>query len=486
MMNIKHILIASALMVTWGSYGQSNLTMYNFNALPQTLHTNPAYPQQATFWIGLPVASRIDVQYQNTGFKLADLLADREGEIGDLTGDNVYDINDNIDDIIANLDDKSQFAFSSSFDLINIGFKTKKGFVTIGANQQVDYLMDYPADLMRLLWNGNQQFVGNEFTMREFDFETIARTNFYLGYQRRFLNDKLILGTRLKYILGQANAYVERFNLTNAQPNNATWDISSDVLIRTGGLGTLTDARAEVTDFAFSSNTGFAVDLGAYYQVNDKLNVSASFLDWGSITWEEGTRDYMSEGQYTFNGLNVDFSDDDADPVQETLDSLESALNISDEGGNSYKRNLIQQFYASANYELTEKHAFGLMYHARFWDGTMLHDVGVNYVSRLSRMFQYTASYSIVNGTKNNLGGGIQLKLGPLQIYVVSDNILGALTYDQLESTNLSAGINLTFIESRKKIKARKEAEKKKAEEIKKNNQQEQQEKKQEEEAEKK
>lgn len=486
MITTRNFLIAGACLLSAFAFGQSHLTLYNFNALPQTLHTNPAYPQQATFWIGLPVASHIDVQYQNNGFKLADLLANREDEVGDLTGDNTYDVNDNIQDIINNLDETSQFGFSSKFDLINIGFATKKGFITIGANQQIDYLMDYPVDLMRLLWNGNQQFVGNEFTLREFDFETIARTNFYLGYQRRLLNDKLTVGGRLKFILGQANAYVERFNITNAQPNNNTWDISTDVLIRTGGFGTLSDSRAQVTDFAFSNNTGFAVDLGAYYNLTEKLNISASFLDLGSITWQDGTRDYISKGQYTFNGLNVDFSDDDADPAQQTLDSLESALNITDEGGNSYKRNLIQQFYASANYELTEKHALGLIYHARFWNGDMLHDVGVNYVSRLSRMFQYTASYSIINGTQNNIGGGLQLKLGPLQIYVVSDNIIGALTYDQLENTNLSAGVNLTFFESRKKIKARREAEKKKAKEIRKNQDQEKQEKKQEEEAERK
>jgi len=435
--------------------GQSFLSYYNFNALPQSLASNPAYPQQAVFYISLP---SVNTQYINNGFKLSDLVSDRETELGDLNEDGVYDVNDNMTSIINTLDGTHQININNSIDLFGFGFKAKKGFFHAGITQQTDYLMDYPVDLLRFLWGGNQQFLGDEFSLATFDFEAVTRTNFYAGYQRWLLNDRLMLGMRFKYIIGQANAYVERSDISIEQPDEFTMNIKTDVLVRTGGLQTLFDGD-DITDFTFSDNTGSAVDLGFYYKLTDKINVSASLVDLGSITWQDGNTEYVSNGEYTYDGFDLDFGEDQDDPFGQTLDSLEAALNITDRPGEQYKRKLIRQFYAAVNYELTEKHAFGLLYHNRSWSGETFHDVGVNYVGRLSRLFQLTASYSIVNGVANNVGAGIQLKLGPAQIYVLSDNILGVTDYGNLQNMTVSAGVNLTIFESRRKIRERKKRE---------------------------
>src|SRR5690606_17576096 len=178
---------------------QSDLTLYNFDGIAQSLHVNPALPQQTRVWVGIPALSSIQVYYHNDGFRPIDLLE---------TG---TDVNDNIDNIILGLDNKSQFAINQSLDLLGVGFRVKGGFLSLGAQQVTDYRMDYPVDLLKLVWFGNAGTNYRSSNLSEFDFETVTRTNYYIGYQKS-INDKLSLGGRFKYIVGQGHAYVERMN----------------------------------------------------------------------------------------------------------------------------------------------------------------------------------------------------------------------------------------------------------------------------------
>ena len=72
-------------------------------------------------------------------------------------------------------------------------------------------------------------------------------------------------------------------------------------------------------------------------------------------------------------------------------------------------------------------------------------------MGRVSRAFQYTVSYSIINNTFNNIGAGLSARLGPVQLYLVSDNVFHMVFPANLQTTNLRVGINLAFYD--KKVK---------------------------------
>lgn len=420
---------------------QSDLTLYNFNAIPQSLHTNPAYPQQTKVWIGLPAISGLHAHFHNNGFMLSDLLA--EGT----------DINENKNRIIDNLDDKSHIAFNQSIDLLGIGFRTGKGFFSMGATQSTDFKMDYPVDLLKLINYGNAEYSDKSLNVNSFDFEVMTRTNFYLGYQHTLLNDRLNIGGRFKYIIGQTHTYVERMNAEiYTHGNGEQLDVSTDILIRTAGVsGFVDDVDLNISEALLPSNSGFAVDLGGYYKLNDNWSVSASVLDLGLINWSMNTRDYVSKGSYSYDGIDADLSGDDIDQSAENVqDSLKEAFDFKEVDGEAYSQWLSTRIFAGVNYALTDKHTFGALYHARLWGGQMYHDMSVNYQGRLSRTFQFTASYSVINGTYNNVGAGFDLKLGAIQLYVLSDNILGAVQYANLQTSNVRVGINLTFYGKKK------------------------------------
>ena len=54
-------------------------------------------------------------------------------------------------------------------------------------------------------------------------------------------------------------------------------------------------------------------------------------------------------------------------------------------------------------------------------------------------------SYSIMNGSYNNIGFGLVLGGAPFQIYIISDNASAALWGHQTTSVNFRFGLNVAF-----------------------------------------
>ncbi|MDR9373947.1 MAG: DUF5723 family protein [Schleiferiaceae bacterium] len=430
MSSFKAMALSGLLFLSLGLTGQSNMMLYNFDAVPQSLHTNPAMPQQTKVWVGLPVVSGVSLFYHNSGFSAADIFA--EGT----------DINANLAEVTSQLGDNDHLALRQSADLLGVGFKAGKGYVSFGARQVFDFRMDLHKPFFNLLFGPEGNLTN--FNMAGFSQETMIRHQAYLGYQYK-LSPKLTIGARAKYIFGVGHSYVERSKLSVRQESPfQPAIIETDILVKTSGN---TDPNLDnITEELLTENNGLAVDLGFNYELNDDWQVSASFLDWGSVEWTQNNRQYESKGQYEFNGVDIDFSEDDfQDNYEAALDSLEQELNINDTAGVAYDRQLARQIHAGVNWNINKKHSLGALYHARLWEGQTYHDLGLMYRAKLARWFQLTAGYSIINGTYNNVGLGFDLRLGPLQLYVLTDNLLGALQYQEAYTTSVNVGLNLAF-----------------------------------------
>lgn len=411
--------------------GQSDMLLYNFNSLGQSIYTNPAMPQDNRLWIALPAVSGVSLHYHNSGFTPAEVFKENS------------DINANLAEVSNQLDEDDQLALHQSIDLLGLGFRAWDGYVSLGARQIADFRMDLSPQLFKTAFGSNNSL--SNFNLDEFSQELNLRTETYLGYQRAFLDDQLTLGVRGKYLFGQGHTYIERMNASIRQEGNQDpLQIETDILIRASGN---TDADyGDFQDAIFSDNQGFAVDLGAHWRPNSKWQFGASLLDWGSINWQENTRSWESKGEYSFDGIEVDFSDENfQDQYQASLDSLEEELNFQEDSGATYSRSLPTRLFLSGQWNLTEKHSFGLLYHARFWEGQAYHDFGLNYSGDLTNWFRVSAGYSIINGTYGNLGLGMEFHLGPVQLYLMSDNAMAAFNYGDVRTANVRVGINVAL-----------------------------------------
>lgn len=445
MISFKTKFLSLFLLSGFISLAQSDLTLYNFNSLPQTLHVNPAMPQQTKVWVGLPGISGVHTHFQNTGFTLAELIP---------TGSN---INDQIRDIADQLDGESYLSLNQDINLLGIGFKAGRGFFTLGATQTINLRVGYPVDVLRFIsYKEGDPITGLSFN--EFDYESMVRTNFYLGYQHKFMKNRLTVGARGKYIFGQQHSEVQRMSASLDASSPFETKLRTDVVVRSSGLADLLDPDLDPSldpaGLALTDNNGVAFDFGAHFLVNRKLSVSFSVLDLGSIEWKDGNETYVSNGEFTYNGIELDLADQDFDGVIDALtDSIVDIFGFDTiSNADPYTVRLPTRIFAGATYRLHPKHGVGILYHGKLGlDDNFQSDYSVNYQGRWFRGMQFIASYSVINGVANNVGAGVDFKFGPMQLYIISDNILGAIYYEDLKTTNLRLGLNIVFYGKKEK-----------------------------------
>ena len=172
----------------------------------------------------------------------------------------------------------------------------------------------------------------------------------------------------------------------------------------------------------------------------------------GFIQWNDDVKNYVNDGStFEFKGIdiddfilknNVDSSNNSS--LERVLDSLEEAFNL-EEKNEAYRSNLIAQIYIGGTYQLSEKSKAGALIQNEYFKGKLNPSLTLSYNHKFNKWFHASASYTVINNSYNNVGGGIVLHPGPVQLYIVADNILGAFQPQNARHMQVRAGINLVF-----------------------------------------
>ena len=452
---MKKLLLFAFVLGYIGLSAQTYLGFYNFDHVNQNLLINPASPHNYRFVIGVPGLSGVGAHVNNSAFELGDFA-----EKGS-------DANQKLEDAISGLNGKERINLYEKLDGIFVGFGTKKGYWTIGASQSTTFNMTFPSELVQFLYFGNigSGYAGNTLSMDNFNTDLTVRNEYHIGYQH-YVDSNLIIGGRYKYISGIGNFSVDRFKF-DIYSDIDEITVSTDILFQASsevGLPSLdedSDFEPEVnpTSMLMSRNSGMGFDLGVYYRINDRFDVSASVLDLGWTTWRKNLKGYQSKGTYTFEGLQIDAGDStDFETILENmLDSLTSELEFKEVALSEYTTTLPTKIMASGQFHLTPKHCFGLVYQGSLWNNTMYHNYGIQYIGRYGKWFNWILGYSVIDGAQKNLTLGLSLRLGPVQIYALTENGFGVIEPNSIRNTSVFAGLNLSFYD--KPFKKKKEQE---------------------------
>lgn len=451
-------------------FSQQNLTMYNMSSLQQTqAHVNPAITP--TSKINIAIASLLPpfpfpsmyVNFSNSGFKLSDLI----------THDSQNKTYFDFDNMLGKLKKNNYITSSVQIDLLTFGFKHKKNYFSFNFSEKIENRFRYPKDFLNVLINGNgaSGILGEE---QKFNFgiDAMHYTDISIGYNREIIEKKLTIGAKIKYLMGHENIYTKKSDVSlTTGTQNYDLTTKTDIAIYTSGLDTnsrLNGDNFSTSKYIFNTkNSGFGIDLGANYIINEKWSASASVLDLGFINWKEANINYVSKNPnntVTFTGVNLkDFINDSSnveDAFQHTMDSIYDQIEL-EKNNNTYRTWLNSKFYLSANYHINEKNSAGLLIYGQFYDKKVHPAVSLSYNTAIGRWLNASISYSILNRSYNNVGFGLVLNPGWFQWYIISDNILGIMVLDKYNSTtvpaytkniNLRCGFNLTI---GKKIKDR-------------------------------
>ncbi len=430
---MKHFTkIVFLLFILWinGARAQRDLTIHFLNKINQSNYSNPSFIPENNFSIGLPVLSAISLDLSNSGFKVKDLYTKQPD------GTLLVNMNNLIDNVLQ----KSNY-LSTEFttDLLAVKFKVKGLYLGLNVTERISLRFAYPKDLIELAWRGNGGFMDRKEAV---NIGLNLDANHYreYGISGALKIKKFTVGARLKLLTGFANVTTEKSDITLlTNPDDYGHTVHSDFLINTSLPNSNFNPMTYATNF---NNKGLGIDLGGTFQMNEKISFAASVVDFGFINWKSDVKNYKSNANYNFDGVSFDqLSDSTARKA--IVDTLKNRFAVK-QTSNSYTTMLTPKIYLSGSFKLTKNDKFGMLFYSEYYH--KLHPaLTLAYNRDFGRWFTGGLTYSMFNSDFFNIGVGTGFKLGPVQIYIVQDNILGIFLPQSTNNYNFRFGINLVF-----------------------------------------
>ena len=429
-------LIIGLLAISTFAFGQRNFNLYGLDHLTQSQMLNPAFVPDARFTLGLGT-SQFNFNYKGIASAYEIFGADRNST-------------EHIDLIIGNLGpNNNQIALATSITPFNLGFKLKRSFFSLGVSTNVDVSTNLPHELLKMIWEGNAAYAGETVDISSLNVYMNAYSNVYAGLTFP-VGDKLQIGTRLNYLIGHANLSTTQSSGSLYTSPEGT-SIRADVDVRFNSSNVPLDSASQENikpeDLIYGGNTGFGIDLGFVYEMNDHWSFSGSVINLGSINWNDNALQYESKGVYDFDGFDPQ---DDSVQITQIVDTLKEIFSPVKTTGESYSVGLSPEIFAGAKYTLNNGHEIGARLYTRFLPENTLYAFSANYKFTLGRWFYLNPSYSSINGDLANFGLGFGLRFLGLDFHLIADNLDSIYWYDA-RGISIQTGFQFTFKKKKKK-----------------------------------
>ncbi len=414
---------------------QFNLGLHQFTGVPQSYFTNPAIMPQAKFFLGLPGVNSIYVNYYNPTFVLDDIIKEvRDSSMLDFT--KVYEERAG-----------KTFGFNNEIqvDLFHLGLRLgRKNYMSLGAYTNVQTRVQLPVDLLRLVQNGSLDpyFRENPVSLNDIDLNVLSYSAFHLGFTRE-ITSKLTLGARVKYLNGIAGGRTEYAEgAINWQTDSLV--VTNNFRYNTSNVNSLAESPEPTVAFN-SGNTGFGFDFGISYKVTKRLMLSASVTDLGSISWKNDLYSFVADSaSVTYRGGNIVVGENDGgDPFGGIGDSLAQAFDIVKVPGKEFTTNLNTRYLVSASYEFLKGQQVGVIFSGNRYSDQFFPAFTGFFQTNVWNVLYLRANYTVSPGSFDNLGGGFALKLGPVQVYTMADNLMALANQGNVSTFNVRLGLNI-------------------------------------------
>ncbi len=460
----------------WGymsCYAQNKEVLYDFLEIPQALLINPGMNASYSWYAGVPFISGIYVQGATSGLTVNDIFA-ADG----------LDINQKVRDrALYSLNERDEVNGIFQVDILNGGFRGQEdpaNFFSFGMYVEGYALNYWPKDLAILAYEGNADRLGQRFDLNDLNTRGQLINVFHFGINRQMKNN-LTLGARIKLysgILDFNSTNNSGYFVTNAGENNLLRNtLVSDMRLRTSGLNELLDSDGSGRSLTgiftkrglFGGDPGLGFDIGGTYYFNEQLVVTGSLLDIGLLYHTSDVTNYTLKGSASVEGVEFilpdALSDPNADYWQNLVDEIEELLPFEEDEKN-YVTLRPLKFYSSIRYNFGKQgepnKVCNCDYRAytSFRNLYYLNSVGAQlyainrprgpqlaftafYQRRFGKALTLKATYTADKFTSSNVGLGMSIQAGPVNLYVMADNLL---TYRNIADSNIASfqlGLNI-------------------------------------------
>ncbi len=429
--------LLAALLVTAGAAAQ-NPSAYFMEGTTFRSQFNPAFaPLQGYF--NTPILGCIQLNVGG-GLSVDRLLFPRDGRLVSFLDPSVT-----VDESLSGLKKNNLLGLDTRINVLGFGAFTRnhKSFWSVDVNLRVNAEFNLPRSLFEFSRQGKEGSIANLGVSAD-SYAEIAG-----AYSLPLLDDKLYVGARVKFLAGLARAHVnfDRFDVS-LQDERWAIDATGAIDVSMSGLEmTYTEKEGRETfkmdDIDLSmpkgpSGYGFAVDLGATYDILPGLQASLAVTDLGFIKWGKGnTVSGSLSKNVEFTGIEV--------VDGKVLDQPEFDTELEFERSTASTAKMLRAtINAGIEYEVwRHKVGVGLLYSARVWNYKSIHDLVASVNFHPVRWFTLTGSYSLIVNRGSALGLALNLCPGGINFFLGTD-VLVAKHTKQWVPVKQSA-MNVTF-----------------------------------------
>lgn len=451
---------------------QNKQILYDFNEIPDALMLNPGMETDYQWYVGVPLVSGISAQAGSNGISVNDLFAN----------DGV-DFNTKIrDKVINGMSFRDDVSAVVQIDVFNAGFKLKNPnlFLSIGAYTELNTITYWPEDYGVLAFEGNADRLNQRFDLSHLNTRGEVLNVYHLGINKK-MNKNLILGARGKIyssILDFDSSNNKGYFVTTEGQNNIfASTIDADMKLRTSGIDAL-EAASDTGNMAetlikrglLGGNLGLGLDLGFTYYLNDQTVITGSIVDLGFVYHTNSTENFVLDGNATVEGLEVILPDallnTDEDVWQDLVDEVEALVPF-EENADSYLNFRPTKLYGSYKYSFGEpinggddcncdyriagggrevvkyRNSVGAQLYVIKRPRGPQSAVTAFYQRRVGNFLAVKAVYTADKYTKTNIGLGASFQAGPINFYIMADNLL---SYQNIAASNYASfqfGLNV-------------------------------------------
>ena len=464
---MRKIMFLFVLMLPVTSQSQNKQILYNFTAVPQSLMTNPGSDVKYNWYFGVPLLSGISANVGSSGFSAYDLLAN-DGVNFNVKLRNVLFSSTSKDNIAVN---EQVEVFSGGFKLAN---QQGDSYVSFGMYQEFDFLSYIPKDPAILVLDGNRDYLGTVFSLADINVKAEMLSVFHLGFHKN-VSDKLILGVRGKI-------YSSIYNVNSVNNSGYIYTVPSDqgvyeqqifsnLELNTSGITQYNDENYEpnvVKDITkralLGGNLGLGLDAGFTYYPKKNIQITASVIDFGFIKHSKEVESFTLKGTYNYGGVTPSFSSGGS--IGDVFEEFNDAIPL-DTLYTKYTTWRPTKFNSSIQYSFEEevaedcnctnsddenmyKSALGAQLFIMSTPKTPLLAFTTYYRRKIIKGLHAKATYTLDSYSYKNIGLGISSMIGPVNFYVLADNLLEYRDVSKANSLSFQLGLNVIFKNSKK------------------------------------
>jgi hypothetical protein len=340
--------------------------------------------------------------------------------------------------------------------------------------QESDIFSYFPKDYAVLANEGNYNNLNKLFDLGQLSVSAEVLSVFHFGVNKK-INSKWTLGVRGKVyssiVQASSTDNIGSFITIPGPNNNLKHIFDLDMKLQTSGISSLREPNAsdelEVLKkrLLFGGNLGVGIDLGFTHQPVPEWTIDGSLQDIGFINYSKDIHTYILDDDLEYNGIQSVFpqivsgqtAQDYWDEVQKDFEDLVEIdstttsytkwrpIKLNSSVSYNFGRKIDKECNCLDQSDPTFQNRVGAHLFAMKRPNHLQWALSLFYYKKFYKNLQLKTSYTVDEFSFTNFGLGMSAALGPVQFYIMADNLLEYQNLAKSQSVSLQLGFNYIF-----------------------------------------